>query len=261
MKLLVLEYRKLRGYRPFWVLLILHFLLMAIVLGSLTAFFNNLQLSGMGFQLGNDVFYKFPDVWQNLTYAAKWFALFFAILVISSITNEYTYRTNRQNIIDGLSRQQFVTSKLLLVLALGLLGTLFVWVAGTILGFVYADAEGYITQINFLGAYFLSVVGLYSLAMFISFLIRRAALSILLLLGWAFVFEPLLYWQILPDSLASWLPLKALGNMIQVPYNRYIPMEVLDSALYVPLPQVIGSLAWTALFIGLSYWIETRRDL
>ena len=34
-----------------------------------------------------------------------------AIMVVISITNEYTYRTLRQNIIDGLSRWEFLLIK------------------------------------------------------------------------------------------------------------------------------------------------------
>ena len=41
------------------------------------------------------------------------------------ISNEYTFKTHRQNIIDGWSRKQFITSKLMDVLIISLIVTLY----------------------------------------------------------------------------------------------------------------------------------------
>ena len=44
--------------------------------------------------------------------------------MILVITNEYNYKTHRQNIIDGLTRQQFVVAKILFGLAIAVPTTL-----------------------------------------------------------------------------------------------------------------------------------------
>ncbi|MFK5098226.1 hypothetical protein, partial [Klebsiella pneumoniae] len=61
--------------------------------------------------LGNP--FVFPEVWQTVAYFSSFFVLLPSILVIMLVTNEYTYKTHRQNIIDGWSRNEFLLSKLI----------------------------------------------------------------------------------------------------------------------------------------------------
>ena len=259
-KLLILEIRKLRSYRPVWWLLGLHFGFLALILASLTSIFSQIEINGPELSLGNEIFYKFPDVWQNLAFAAKWFATFLAILVITSVSNEYSYRTNRQNIIDGLSRTQFITSKVALVFLLGIIGTVFLWLASTLLGLIYAGADHYFQNIEFLFAYFMSVIGLYSMALLFGVLIRKAALSILALLGYAFIVEPIMRSQ-LPGEITRFLPLKTMGNLIPQPYGRYIPIEIVETITHVEPLYLATTTAYIALFLFLAYRVEQTRDL
>jgi len=68
--------------------------------------------------LGNP--FAFPETWHSVAYFSSFFILLPAILVIMMVTNEYTFRTHRQNIIDGWSRGQYITSKLFDVLIIAL---------------------------------------------------------------------------------------------------------------------------------------------
>ena len=56
--------------------------------------------------------FSFPEAWRTVAYFSSLFVFIPAIVVIMLITNEYTYKTNRQNIIDGWSRNNFITGKL-----------------------------------------------------------------------------------------------------------------------------------------------------
>jgi len=60
--------------------------------------------------------FDFVDIWQNLAYLYKGISIFMAILIIINITNELDYKTFRQNVIDGMSKTEFLGSKLLLIL-------------------------------------------------------------------------------------------------------------------------------------------------
>ena len=80
--------------------------------------------------------YSFPNIWHNLTYISGALKLILAIIVVIFITNEYTYRTLRQNIITGMSRQEFLLSKVLLVVFLAVIATLFIYINALILGFI-----------------------------------------------------------------------------------------------------------------------------
>ena len=56
------------------------------------------------------------------------------IIVIFVISNEYSFKTMRQNLIDGLNRNQLFVSKLLLISILTFLSTLVVYLSGLIAG-------------------------------------------------------------------------------------------------------------------------------
>lgn len=65
--------------------------------------------------------FTFPEVWHTVAYFSSWFVFIPAVVVIMFISNEYSFKTHRQNIIDGWSRKQFITSKLMDVMIISLL--------------------------------------------------------------------------------------------------------------------------------------------
>ncbi len=66
--------------------------------------------------LGNP--FSFPNVWRTVPYDAGILLFIPAILIITLFTNEYSYRTHRQNIIDGWSRSRFIHIKIIEVFLL-----------------------------------------------------------------------------------------------------------------------------------------------
>jgi ABC-type transport system involved in multi-copper enzyme maturation permease subunit len=55
------------------------------------------------------------------------------------MANEYSYKTLKQNLIDGLSKKEFILSKFYTVVAFALASTIFVFVVSLILGLSYSD--------------------------------------------------------------------------------------------------------------------------
>ena len=102
----------------------------------------------------------FPDIWQNITYVYTFLKIFIAILVIISVSNEFTYKTIRQNVIDGMDRMEFLISKLTTILLLSLYSTLLVFLTGLLTGIIYTpnyDVSDIFTGIQFVPAYFLDL--------------------------------------------------------------------------------------------------------
>src|SRR5664279_5755509 len=108
------EWIKLRYYRTFWLLL-------AVILICVPAFNyiifdftdNNIpKINGQSL-LGKP--FSFPDVWRTIPFNSGILLFMPAILVITIVSNEYTFRTQRQNIIDGWSRSRFIQIKLCLL--------------------------------------------------------------------------------------------------------------------------------------------------
>ena len=97
MNLLRTEFRKIAPYRTFWFILATFVVLMVLILYSSSS----IQINGK--ELGSET-YQFPGIWARLAYVAHFFNLLLGILVIVLITDEYSYRTLRQQVIDGLSR-------------------------------------------------------------------------------------------------------------------------------------------------------------
>ena len=114
-RLLQIEWLKLRHYRPFWILIGLYGLLTTIIGISAPLFMRWLKNQGADFK-GFDPtmipLFDFPDVWQNLTFIMSIFNVLLAMIVIMSIYNEIEFRINRQNIIDGMSKWEWLKSKL-----------------------------------------------------------------------------------------------------------------------------------------------------
>src|SRR6476620_4018542 len=140
--LLKIDLKKLTSYRTFWVVCGLYFFTLAFVTASGMEFLK--WLAGKGIEFGMTInvsripLYHFPDVWQNLVYISGFFKIVLAIMVVISITNEFTYRTIRQNIIDGMSRWEFLQSKILTNVLLSLMSVVMVFIIAFVTGLIYS---------------------------------------------------------------------------------------------------------------------------
>jgi len=117
-RLIKLEWLKIRSNATFWVLVGLHIGIVLLIVLSGKIFIGSLSINGNNLKdfagVNNFPIYQFPDIWHNITYVAGFLKFILAIYMIISITNEITYDTLRQNIMNGLSRVDFIISKLFL---------------------------------------------------------------------------------------------------------------------------------------------------
>jgi ABC-2 type transport system permease protein len=136
-KAIKLEWLKIRNYKTFWVLLGMYFLALTIICFGGMFFLEYLKSEGAEFE-GIDPtmlpIYDFPDIWQNMTYLGSFLRILLAFIVIITVNNDQIYNTLRQNIIDGVSKGEYLTSKFLFVTILAMISTLFVFSAGLING-------------------------------------------------------------------------------------------------------------------------------
>ncbi|NJN25408.1 MAG: ABC transporter permease subunit [Cyclobacteriaceae bacterium] len=271
-RLLEIEWLKLKNYKIFWILTGMYLLGLALVLSSGMFLMQFLKYKGADFD-GIDPtilpLYDFPDVWQNVTYVATFFKVLLAFIVIISVTNEISYRTMRQNVIDGLSKWEFLQSKLYLILALSACSTLFLFLEGLLTGLVYSHVIGLqfiFAELEFLAAYFLEVFTFLSFAMLLGLLIKKSGFVIVLVFMYTLIFEPFLAVNMMHNPwikeysawLAPYLPIRALNNLIQVPFQRYIFMEIQD---YVAWKDVLIVLGWLIVFQLSIYKLLDKRDI
>lgn len=265
-RLLKIDFRKYFFSKTFWVLISMYLALIVIVFFSAEKIINNVVVDlGQGAPMPVPEFslYSLPLVWHNLTFVGGFFKIFLALIVMSFITNEYTYKTIRQNIMMGMSRSQFLLSKVLFVFNLSLLSTLILFISGSILGVMYTEqptAALFFEKIEFLFAYFLELFTFCSMAMMLAFLLQRSGLSIGLLALYYYIIEPVLSFMV-PEKVTKYLPVESMSNLIDIPNSSLMKMFGVNFKEYISVPDVYTCIVYSLLFIGITYWLIRKKDL
>lgn len=264
--LLSIEWKKMAAYRTFWVICGLYFFMLIVSAASGMEFLKWLHSKSVEFGANINInrvpLYHFPDIWQNLAWAAGLLKIGLAIMVVVSITNEFTYRTIRQNIIDGLSREEFLFSKLLMNVVLSLLSMAAVFLIALVGGLIYSPEYDFpyaLTGLDFFPAYFLEVFAYLSFALMLGMLIQRSGLTIILLLNAALI--ELIIKENINDyvpGVIPFFPLESISNLVPMPLARYTFMAIRD---YVTVGSVAIALTWAALFNYFSYLKLKRADI
>lgn len=270
MRILQVEWLKLRHYRVFWVLLGLYFLGMVLPLSSgmfLLEFLKNQGVEYNGISPAMLPIYDFRDIWHNLTYLANFLKVLPAFIVVISVANEISYTTMRQNIIDSLTKTEFLLSKISFIIAMALFSTVVLFLNGLVLGLIYSpvkDAGSIFMHIEFLFAHFLQLVVYFHFVFIITLILRKTGLVVFLLLGYTIIFEPivaaiLLNAPFIPDTIrwiADMLPNRSINNLIKVPFGKYVFMETQTGITSKALLILLG---WMIVYLGSIFgWIHNR---
>lgn len=203
---------------------------------------------------------QFPDIWQNLTYIAGYFKIILALIVITSVSNELANGTARQNIIDGFSRKEWLFSKLGLANLLAIFSTVLVVVIGLVLGFtqgVQVELSDVFIRFDFVLAYFFELMIYFIYALFLVLILKRTGISIILLLIYDIILEPILSWS-LPEPFSDFLPMSTIDNLNTFPFTKYVGNETLE---VVSMEQFVWAITYGIVFGILSYLILKKRDL
>jgi ABC-2 type transport system permease protein len=267
--LLKIDLKKMTSYRTFWVICGLYFVTLGFTTASgmeiLKWIASKFEDFGSSININRIPLYHFPDIWQNLIWISGLFKLVLAVMVVISITNEYQYRTLRQNIIDGMSRWEFVLSKVLTNVLLSLMSVGMLLLIAGVTGLIYtpelAWADIFVGG-EFLVAYFLEVFAFLSYALMLGVFVQRSGLTIVML---SHMIEAIIKVNLFRESLnpsIGWLkqffPLESITNLVPLPFARYAFQEIQD---YVSFTAVAIALVWTFLFNYFSYLKLKKADI
>ena len=264
--LLKIDLKKLTNYRTFWLVCGLYFVTLAFTTASGMEFLKWLARTFEGFGSSLNInripLYHFPDVWLNLIYFSGFFKIILGIMTVISITNEFQYRTLRQNVIDGLSRWQFLASKILTNVLLSFLSVAMIMVISFSTGLIYTPSINWnyvFADMEFLVAYFIEILSFLSFALMLGIFIQRSGLTIIFLLL-ARMLELIVRENI--DEYVPWiiayLPLESIANLVPMPLERYAFQEIRD---YLTVSSIAIAIAWTFLFNYFSYLKLKRSDI
>ena len=275
-RLLQIEAIKLWNNKASRFLIISYFILLTTI--ALIAAIK-FDIGPIKFHLADQGIFNFPYIWHFNTFMAAWFKLFLAVVIVSMMANEYSNKTIKQNLIDGLSKKEFIASKFLTVFSFALISTVFIAVMSLILGLAYSDfteAGQIFKDLEFLVAYFVKLLGFFSFCLFLGILVKRSAFALGFLVLWQF-FEGfvrgMVRWQVFngdqTETFMSFFPLQSMFNLLDEPFTRLgaikalaeqIDTEITLDYAITPLKLIIV-LTWTALFIYWSYALLKKRDL
>ncbi|MEI9918614.1 MAG: hypothetical protein WDO14_07405 [Bacteroidota bacterium] len=264
--LLKVDLKKLTNYRTFWIVCGIYFISLALLTASgwevLKFVGDKVADLGAKVNFSRVPLYHFPDVWQNLIYVAGFFKFVLGVMVIISVTNEFAYRTVRQNVIDGFSRLEFILSKVMTNAVLAGLSTVLLFVIAFITGLIYSPELSFsemINDIEFFPAYFLQLFGYLSFVLLISIIINRAGLTIIVLMVVRGLELFIMYKALhIPESMAFLFPLESIEALITLPFQRYWFQEVLDHPL---ITTVLSAITWTFLFNYFAYLKLKKSDI
>ena len=255
-KLLQIEWMKVKSYLTFWVLIGLF--IAAIVGINYISYRSNLELKKnfpMGEMLTGSPF-SFPQIWNTISWMSSWVLYFPGFIIIFLVSNEYTFKTHRQNIIDGLSRRQFVMTKLFVAFILTVACTILVFLSTVIFGF--SSGSSFTTEgMSRLANFFLCAWVYILFAMLLAFLFRKAILAI----GVFFV-----YGLIIDNILTFFIRWSTQGGH----YGNYIlPIDVADSLLPHPFqkqtdsfmssPNMTACLIICIAWVIFYHWFTVRK--
>lgn len=207
--------------------------------------------------------YTFPLVWHNLTFLAGYSKIFLALIALIFVTNEFTFKTFRQNVMNGLSRSQFLFSKVLFIFILCFLSVSILFLSGLILGIQKSEIVSFdlvFEKIEFIPAYFVELFAFCSMALLIGFLVKNTGLAIGLLAIYYVVIEGIISY-ILPESVSKYLPLETMGNMIDIPNSSLMKMFGVNFSEAVSTPDLIASVIYSFVFIGIVFVFLSRKDI
>ncbi len=281
-RLLSIEFQKIWKNKASRVLLLAYFVLLSFI-----ALIASIKFSIGTFEIriADQGIFNFPYIWHFNTYIASLFKIFLAIVIVSMMANEYTYGTLKQNLIDGLSKKEFILSKFLVVGTFAVASTLFVFVMSLILGYSFSSYNemGIVfSDLEYLLAFFVKLTAFFSFCLFLGILVKRSAFALGFLFIW-FIAENIFYWIIkfvilggddkhknFGDTIIQFFPMESMGNLIKEPFTRLSAIKTIETTIggakiakdySVHFSEISIALLWAFIFILTSYYILKKRDL
>lgn len=276
-RLLSIELQKIWMNKASRVLTLTYFILLSFIALIASIKFDigffKIHLAEMGI-------FNFPFIWHFNTYIAAILKLFLAIVIVSMMANEYSYGTLKQNLIDGLSKKEFILSKFLTVLLFSFCSTVFVFIMSLILGFIFSSYTEFsivFSGMEYLVAFFVKLVGFFSFCLFLGILVKRSAFALGFLLVWNIIegiAKGILTFKIFPDNktadyITQFFPLESMSNLIVEPFSRLSVIKNIGTQIGVDsikdysvhFSSILIVLSWSIIFMLLSYKLLKNRDL
>ena len=252
---LSIEWLKLKNYRTFWILSGLYLFSIPgvnfIVFRIQQTIYEAKQSKGMVEMIVGNPPYSFPNAWHMTSYVSSYLLFIPGLLMIISVTNEYSFRTHRQNVIDGWSRRDFILTKLLLPVIAAAVSTVMVFLSATMFGFLQGENSFSLEKTIYLFYFFLQALSYTLVALLFSILFKRGGLAIGLFFIYALALENVLavFMNRYADYSGRYLPLESADNLIPLPVFEQVQRQIMKTPNFTAL--LIVALVYIALYVFL----------
>jgi ABC-type transport system involved in multi-copper enzyme maturation permease subunit len=277
-RLLQIEFQKIWKNRASRILTIAYFVILSFIALIASIKF---KIGTFELHIADQGIFNFPYIWHFNTYIAAILKFFLAIVIVSMMANEYSFGTLKQNLIDGLSKKEFIQSKFLTIVVFALGSTLFIFIMSLLLGLSFSSYNeiGIIfSDLDYLFAYFLKLTAFFSFCLFLGILVKRSAFALGFLFIWNIIegiIIGLLRWEVFKDSddyqkITQFLPLESMSNLIKEPFSRLSVFKNIEETIGgaanvkdygVHWHSLLIVLCWIVIFVLMSYKILQKRDL
>jgi len=223
--LLKIEWLKIKNYKAFWIFSIFYLVSIFLInyIGWTTHQRTTQEMPGSEMLLGHP--YSFPNVWSTVGWMSSWLLYFPGMIIIMLMVNEFNFKTHRQNIIDGLSRSQFIGVKIVLALLLAVCITLINILTALYFGSVSPGSFSTEGMVN-IWYIFLQSVAYIFFALMLAVLFRRSGLAIIIFFLYGLIFEwiitALITFQFKMAPVGYFLPLQVSDVLLPIPFGKQV---------------------------------------
>lgn len=259
--LLKIEWLKVKNYKAFWVFVILYaFSILGV--NYIGYYINELTVQSMpASQMMLGTPYAFPTVWQTVGFMSSWLLYFPGILFIILFSNEFSFKTHRQNIIDGWTRSEFITVKFVFALLFSLVATILVGLVALLFGFITTSSKFSFSGMEYLIYIFIQTTAYITFAMLLAVIFRRSGVAIAVFFLYGLILE-----FILSVIINLKLDLAPAGYLLPLQITDVlIPTPFAKDVFYKDAPPVwtliIGSLFYIFVFYAFAIRKFNKDDL
>lgn len=254
------EWIKLKGHPVYPILILVVMGLFILVVSQL----KNAPFMGSSQDVEGQTFaslglFDKGTILQTISYMAGFFKYIMVILFMHYVSLDYRYKMHRKQVMEGWSRPTTFFSKYLWIIAFVIIQTIILY----IMGFLLSGAGGkswsdYLSNPIFWALEFLALM---TVGLFFLHLTKKSGLSMIILLIYAVIAEPIVAFRI--PEIKAILPLAQSRLLIEAPFQKYVGFFTGEA--YVPpgfpMQATITTLLFIVAFTAFSWWRFSKTDL
>ena len=216
--------------------------------------------------------YVFPHIWDYLGYAGNWMVFFFlGVVIIYTVTIEVSNKTMRQSIINGMSRKEFLLSKLQNIIVLATLATAFYTLLSMTFGWLNTEEPTIAKMMDnewAIARFFLMSVAYMVFALMLAFLFRKAGLAVFFYLAYMIIIEFLLkiltQQYLFSNKYVNYYPMNAAEDLMPSPLFKIakkLPNNI-DYEFLLPYGEAaVLTVIYGCIFSAITWYFFMKRDM